>query len=363
MKPSVTISPLLTKVLDSARWAPSGDNVQCWRFEITGEHTFVIHGKDTSDHVVYDLEGHASWLAVGCLLEAIDLSAAHEGYEAVFQHIDCELPQEIRIGVELSERPGIAQDPLYSQIIRRCVQRKPMGTTPLSSAEKKAFEQSLPNGFEVIWLEGDRVKQQVAKFMYGNADTRYSMKEGYEVHSKIIDWRPECRRYSPDLIPPLALGLDAINIALTKWSLKSWSRFHFLEKYLAGTVLPRLLMDYRTSIKCSAHFVIVGDKTAKSQWDYHNAGRAVYRFWLTAAQLNLGFQPEQTPVIFSEYIRNGVEFSENPYTNQNADKMDQVFKQLIGEDKVQRSVYMGRVGRSELPTSRSVRKPLTELLL
>ena len=360
---SKKLSPLLERVLETARWAPSGDNIQCWCFEITDENSFIIHSKDSSDHVVYDLQGHATWLAVGCLLEAISIAAAEEGMIADFTPVDCSVEQEIRIKAKLLHKTDIVKDSLFNQITRRCVQRKPMGTKPLSNDEKVQFEQSIPEGYSVIWLEGKDIKQQVAKFMFGNADTRYSMKEGYEVHSKIIDWRPQYRQFSPDMIPPLALGLDWLNIALTKWSLKSWSRFHFLEKYLAGTVLPRLLMDYRTSIKCSAHFVIVANEPPKTHLDYHNAGRAVMRFWLTASKLNLGFQPEQTPVIFSEYLRNDIKFSTNPYTMRKAEMMDREFQRLIGESNVTRSIYMGRIGRSELPSSRSIRKPLAELII
>ena len=34
---------VLEQILDLARWAPSGDNTQVWRFEITGECHFTIH--------------------------------------------------------------------------------------------------------------------------------------------------------------------------------------------------------------------------------------------------------------------------------------------------------------------------------
>ena len=38
---------VLIKLLDLARWAPSGDNTQPWRFEIAGEGHIVVHGHDT----------------------------------------------------------------------------------------------------------------------------------------------------------------------------------------------------------------------------------------------------------------------------------------------------------------------------
>ncbi len=45
----------LVAILDLARWAPSGDNTQPWRFEVRADGTIAIHGFDTRDHVIYDL--------------------------------------------------------------------------------------------------------------------------------------------------------------------------------------------------------------------------------------------------------------------------------------------------------------------
>ena len=63
-------------ILDRARWAPSGDNVQNWGFEVIDESHVVVHGFDTRDHVVYDLDGTSSQIALGALLETIAIAAS-----------------------------------------------------------------------------------------------------------------------------------------------------------------------------------------------------------------------------------------------------------------------------------------------
>ena len=64
------------RILDLARWAPSGDNTQPWRFEIVSDTHIVVHGSDTRRTVVYDLRGHASQLAIGALLEYLAIAAS-----------------------------------------------------------------------------------------------------------------------------------------------------------------------------------------------------------------------------------------------------------------------------------------------
>ena len=63
-------------ILDLARWAPSGDNSQPWRFEILDDDHVRVHAFDTRRDCVYDLEGHASQLSVGALLQTIRIAAA-----------------------------------------------------------------------------------------------------------------------------------------------------------------------------------------------------------------------------------------------------------------------------------------------
>ena len=67
------------RVLAIARWAPSGDNTQVWRFEIVGPESFRVHTHDTRERVVYDLDGRASQLAVGALLENVHLAPVRNG--------------------------------------------------------------------------------------------------------------------------------------------------------------------------------------------------------------------------------------------------------------------------------------------
>ncbi|MFC3374318.1 nitroreductase family protein [Rugamonas sp. CCM 8940] len=65
----------LRHILELARWAPSGDNSQPWRFEIIDARRLVVHGHDTRAYCVYDLDGHPSQMSLGALLETMALAA------------------------------------------------------------------------------------------------------------------------------------------------------------------------------------------------------------------------------------------------------------------------------------------------
>ncbi len=350
---------IIEDILNHARWAPSGDNMQTWRFEIIDTTHFVVHGYDTRDHCVYDLQGHASQLAIGALLESIAIASSNFGYKTDFQLRENVPETQPTIDVTLTEDSTISPDPLFSYLPLRSVQRRPLKTTPLSAQQKKALEQAVGNFYTVQWLEGWKSRWQAALLMFNNGKLRLTLPEAFPTHSTVIEWNA---RFSDDKIPDQAVGLDPVATWLMKWAVKSWKRVTFLNTYLAGTLLPRIELDLLPGICCAAHFALVARDKPQGIQDHLNAGRAVQRFWLTATQLNLQLQPEMTPLIFSGYIREKLVFTQEAGLLKYAEKLAKTFTRLLGESKVERVVFLGRIGQGKPAYARSLRLSIEQLL-
>jgi len=353
----IVIQTLAEKVLDYARWSPSGDNTQCWRFELINESSFIIHANDTRDHVVYDLDGHSSHLAHGILLETINIAASKFGLKCNVSH-DLSNDRLLKFTVELVEDETITESVLLPFVKVRAVQRRAMGTQVLNNAERKELEDCLPPGLSVQWFESFNDKLSLAKLNFTNAKTRLTMKEAYAVHKEIIEWKAQ---FSETKIPEQALGVDWPTARLMQWMFKSWERISFANKFLAGTILPRIQLDFIPSLKSSAHFAVRADNKIETTEEYIEAGKAIQRFWLTTTKLGFGFQPEQTPVIFSRYLDNDISFTEDSKVIENAKKGKKMFEALINGPE--NTVFLGRIGRSAPPKSRSIRRPLSELII
>lgn len=351
--------PNLTALLDLARWAPSGDNTQCWRFEIVDETRFVIHGWDTRDWCVYDLDGHASQIAIGALLETIAIAASVQGFRAEFtRRVDC--PESCpTIDVILIEAPEMLPDPLAEVIERRVTQRRPLSTTPLSEAQKHALEASVGPNHRVRWLEGASARLQMARLLFRSARIRLTIPEAYEVHRRVIEWNA---RYSEDRIPDQAVGMDRVGLKLMRWAMHSWRRVQFLNHWAAGTWLPRLQLDFLPAYRCAAHALVYGEKLPANLDDYLAGGRSVQRFWLTATALGLQFQPEMTPLIFSQYVREERVFSVEPGVFDQAHAVMLGLQSLSNVSQVSNGVFLLRVGFGRTPSARSIRLPLKHLL-
>lgn len=352
------MSPLMT-VLDDARWAPSGDNTQCWRFEPKGERSLVVHGFDTRAHVVYDLRGEASQLSLGALLETMAIAATRHGW-AMQARRRVELPDtRPTFDVEFIES-GLPQDLLLDCVRKRTVQRRPLKTRPLTDSERSALERSVSPGYRVRWFATGDERWRCARLMFANAHLRLTLPEAYLVHRDVIEWGA---RESVDRVPDQALGADPVALLMMRFVLKSWDRVHFANRFLAGTWLPRLQMDLLPSVACAAHLVLVADRAPASIDDQVAAGRAVQRFWLTATQLGLWQQPEMTPLIFARYARQGQSFTAVARLQQRAQLLAGRLDELLGAQEAGRAVWMGRIGEGNAPKARSVRRPLQELIV
>ncbi|MEO5698421.1 MAG: nitroreductase family protein [Burkholderiaceae bacterium] len=351
---------MVEQILDLARWAPSGDNTQPWRFQIVDDAHVVVYGFDTRNHCVYDLDGHPSQISIGALLETISIAAtAHRLLASITRRPDArdETPTfDVRFGADADVR----SDPLIAQIPLRSVQRRPMRTRPLTPSEKQALEASVGTSHRVLWLEGAATRLRTARLMFENAKLRLTMPEAYRVHRDIIHWGV---RHSEDRVPDQALGVDPMTARLMRWIMRDWQRVEFFNRYLAGTVAPRIQMDLLPGLLCAAHFVLLANRRPEGIDDYVAGGRAVQRFWLTAAGLGLVLQPELTPLIFGRYAREGRPFSETPGMLEQALKLSRKLDALIGSTESQHAVFIGRIGAGSTPTSRSTRRPLEDLLV
>ena len=351
---------LIERIIDQARWAPSGDNTQPWRFENVDDRRFLIHGEDTRDWCVYDLQGRASQIALGALLETIAIAARGEGMEAAFKRDRGTPETHPLIEVELTTASQGVANPLLPYIQVRTTQRRPFSTRPLSKVQKQELEQSLGEGFRLRWFEEGGEKWRMAKLLFRNAGIRLTIPEAYEVHRQIIEWDAQ---FSNDRIPDRAVGLNPVALKLMRWAMQSWQRVERLNRYFAGTWLPRIELDLVPALRCAAHFVIVADNHPRGIDDYIAGGRATQRFWLTATKLGLRFQPEMTPLIFSSYQREGVAFSESIAAIRSAERLRQDLEAQVGIRNCECAIFMGRVGFGANPAARSLRRSFSELQL
>ncbi len=351
------LSPI-QEILELAKWAPSGDNTQPWRFSVISERRADIHGFDTRDHCAYDLGGRASHMALGALLENVILAAGRFGQRVVWQHRP-DSPDHAPI-LELTFTPDetVREDPLVDAIRLRAVNRRPYRNCPLPLPAQARLEEVVQDlGYRVRWYPTLSARWKMVQLTSLAGKLRLSIPETYPVHRDIIEWGV---RFSEDRVPDQAIGLDPLTLRLTRWIMQRWERVRFFNTYLAGTLIPRLELDIVPGLACSAHFVLIAEDGSSTLVNDLMAGRALQRFWLQATTLGLQLQPEMTPLIFYRYGVSGVRLSQAPGAQTLVDRITRKFVQIVGED-AGHAVFMGRIGYADPVSARSIRLPWSRL--
>ena len=346
----------LLEILNLARWAPSGDNTQPWRFEILADDHVAVRGNDTREWCLYDMDGRASQMAHGALLETLRIAATRFGLRAEWNWRS-ETPEDAPVyDVKLVPEADMAVDPLYSSITTRTVQRRMMQRAPLAPSVGQALRLAPGEGYSVRLIEPTEERLKVARLLWTSARVRLICPEAFDVHREIIEWGAT---FSKDRIPERAVGVDPLTARLMQWAMKSWKRVDALNRYAFGTVAPRVMLDFLPAYACAAHVLIERHTFPASLPEFVDAGRAMQRVWLTAASQGLHLQPQMTPLIFGWYASEGRAVSDDEQVNAAMREVGAQVDRMLGG----KGVFFCRVGESGVPVSRSIRKELAELMV
>jgi sulfur-carrier protein adenylyltransferase/sulfurtransferase len=351
-------SPVI-RILNLARWTPSGDNTQPWRFEIIDDYRIVVHIQYAQEMVVYDLYGQNTLLAIGALLQTMELAATSEGFQMHAQRRQHAQGKLHAIDISFSLDQAIQVDSLVFEIPRRAVQRRPLSMRPLTHSQKQSLQQAAGKHYTIHWMESLLQRLQMTKLILQTTRIRLRIPEAYPVHKSIIEWNAQ---YSLDRIPDAALGPGRINLKIMRSVLSSWGRVQFLNHYIGAAWSTSLQLDGWTALSCGAHMIILRNQKPQTEDDFIDSGKASERVWLAATKLNLWQQPEMALPTFARYASENVPFTTLIDQRQEAAKVRLKLGDIVGTD-TDRVVWVGRVGFGPAPVSRALRLPLEKLII
>ncbi|PCI51334.1 MAG: thiamine biosynthesis protein ThiF [Alphaproteobacteria bacterium] len=354
---------VMEKIIDMTRWAPSGDNVQPWRFEIKSVRKLAIHIPEIEKDNPYEFDqGRPTYLAVGMMLECMRMAAAFHGLSMRWKAPGVWDGRAVTIDVNFRKLKKPVKDDLLDYVPLRSVNRFSYQTKNMSDAVKDALSKEVDDLFDILWFESPRQRMSFARLNAMATDIRLRVKACFKVHQKIIDWN---KGDSREGVPAGAVGMDKFSLKIMKYAMRSWSRMNFLNKYMGGTILARLQMDILPGYKCAGHFVLLWKEGGKKELaDILHAGEKLQRFWLQATKQGLVLQPSMATICFSTYADRGIDFSggDNALANK-ASRLGRKFDTLLG-GRSGDVVFSGRTGYSgNMPSPvRSLRKDINSLL-
>lgn len=348
----------LDAIIDAARWAPSGDNGQPWRLARTGAHSIRVHLAPELDSPYEFRNGQPTWLAGGMLLESLRVAATARRRTISWALVPS-LPWTV--DVEFTPDDGIEPSAMLPFLFTRSVNRRAMGTGPLTNEEQDALADCLPETLVIDWYHRPSERFRLGRLSAISTDIRLRAAETFKVHRRVIDWSG---RDSMAGMPARSVGLNGPTLRIMRWAMRSWGRMHVLNR-LTGTRLASAQLDLIPSLRSAAFFVIrcTGEVPASGAGPATilAAGMALQRLWLQATSMRLGFQPAMAMIIFGHHGATATAFTADRSLDNRARKLAHDLQQAIGPlDSV---FFAGRIGRLRpgLPKPRSTRLSRTDL--
>jgi hypothetical protein len=278
------IKPALRTLVEAARWAPSGDNTQPWKFHVDNDNDTVIVELDpTRDTSPMNAGQRMARIAVGAAVENIVQTATHNGWQA-----ECEIlpTTPISVAVRLSglgERPG----EVPRVILDRCTNRKLYDGRPLDPellARLKTAVQP-PEGITIRWVTERSEIESLAKVI-GEADGR--MFNIPEVRQAFLD----NIRFDRPATEAVSEGLSLGSLELSQVdSLALRVLGHIPAWCFRAIKLDRSFRNKAGQLAYTASGLCVLSATVQHHEADVATGRTLERLWLALARSGLAVQP------------------------------------------------------------------------
>lgn len=202
----------IKKIIEAAIQAPSGDNVQPWKLEVSGDwRTLVIFNLPELDTSYYNYRQAADYVAHGALIENIAIASRHIGYRLdVSLFPDEGNPNHVATIKFQEAQPEF--DPLYEMIFKRSTNRFPFKNGGINAEGKRRLLDAVQaiEGVTGYLLDSRGAIKNLAKVLMVNDQLVFERSEFHRFLFSQVRWTQQQIDSTKDGMPVGVLGLNPI---------------------------------------------------------------------------------------------------------------------------------------------------------
>lgn len=347
---------LVEKILDLARWAPSGDNSQPWRFKIESDNRFFIIVENPLENSFYDFAGKPTWISIGCLIETLQLAA--NKFDKRIQWVIKDKQIEVQI-----EKKKENTDPydLAAFIEFRSVDRGHYQKEKPPADLFNEMNHLLNQDYQLSEFSDPASIRKIIKMNQLATQVRLVLEKAHLDHQRTFKFKKSDAELG---IPAEATGLSNMSILMMKFLLNHWKLLYFLNRKLGFATLASFELDYLPGKNSAGYFALTAAKSidSMSETELIEAGMQIQRLWLYLTKKGLVIQPCYITIILSYYLRNHIPIENDEKILEKMNLMKQKFKELGLSDK---TIFIARFGYEKFHANkiRSTRLPIEKLIL
>ncbi|MBP6389438.1 MAG: Rv1355c family protein [Flavobacteriales bacterium] len=344
-------------IAEAGALAPSGGNVQPWRFYYDGSALLLFHDTAIS-HSELDGAHLVPTIGLGACLENMLLKARSLGINARTDLYP--LKDEPRlVAILAAGRPDtVLPDPLAGMIAERCTNRRTPSRIPIAPADLAALVDAgnVISGCAVQVLTSKDDLDRIAELVGMAERIRILNPIGHEeLFHRELRWTKEEAQRSRD-----GLDLDTFEMSLAQRTALGVAAdreaIALVRSWRGGMGFTRISGDV---IRASSAVVLISGVDAGSNGALLG-GQCMERVWLAATSLQLAVHPISAPILLAHHVRFGGGYGLNEVEQLEIldcfQRMRHLFPDPAGEP-----LFLMRLAHADPPSARSLRRPLEAL--
>jgi molybdopterin/thiamine biosynthesis adenylyltransferase len=340
-------------IVDAARRAPSGGNVQPWRFEADEDEIrfFMIPERTSS----MDVAHRATFVGIGAALFNARVQAAALKKLGPVKLFPEGRPSHHVASMRLGSSDDVAITPLREYLHSRSSNRRIGTSAPIEPETVSTLTRGVEREGAQLYLATDRDRITAGAELLAASDRlRFLLPTVHEEMRSEIRWPG---RDSLDegldvrtleLDPGGYAALDILSRADVMGHLSDWR---------AGSALGARM---QASVMTSSALAMITVPRADPMW-YLRGGAAMERFWLSAEMQGLAVQPASPVFLYAVDESDMRQLAGERYLDE-MHNLSERFHEFWGLSDGETAVMVFRVFRAPPPTVHSVRLPLSHVL-
>lgn len=345
----------IDKILEAAAKAPSGDNVQPWRFEVSTDFTKInLYNLPEKDNSYYNYQQTAAYIAHGAVIENMAIAAQHLGHKAQIELFpDFDDPNHV---ARVNFLPSAAvYDPLYDAIVNRSTNRFPYECVDIPATDLSSLCDVVKQdeNIKAYFVNKPQVVKKLAKALMINDRLVFELQEVHRFLFDQVRWNKEQIDSTKDGMPVDTLGLNPIEKLFFPQM-----RFWWFVKAANYFGLSRVI-----GLKCwnnCRNASVLGQITVKKadKQSFVEVGRAMQRIWLEATRQELAFQPIiGLPLLVYRLKQNALQDFSDKHL-QMIQQAEQSISELFEIDQSETMMVGFRIGKGRPLLAKTQRKPV-----
>jgi hypothetical protein len=340
-------------IVDAARWAPSGGNIQPWRFEADAREIrmYLVPDRTTT----MDVRHRGSYVAIGAALFNARVAAASLKNLGETQLFPEGSPSHHVATLMVGDATDYEIAPLANRVRTRVANRQLGNGEPLDEQVVKVLTRGVEREGAQLRLATDRRRIETMAELLGESDRirfllptlhremvgelrfpgRDSLSEGLDVRTL-------------ELSPPEMAALDLLRRSDVMEHLADWR---------AGKMLGART---RVAVASSSAVAVVSVPRTDPAW-YVRGGAAVERLWLTAELHGLAVQPVSPVFLYAVDDKDLLRLGGERHV-ETIHGLSQRFHDFWDLDDGEEATLLLRLSHAPPPSTRSERLPLYDLL-